>query len=203
MIKRIEEVLSISLFPVENSLTILLDILPCYFSILISFFHLILLTAHLYPQTILFTSPNPTTTYLLLSQWNLTTFMATCRLAQKKEQGLQCLTMSFELRIWTLPKTKQLCKLFRSFYFWVSDTQAELDGTLLRKNVAAFRLYPYISQNGPEFQTLICGSGYSADPSQYTEKTSRGLYNFDQVFMACYALHLVFSSQCVHTGSTC
>ncbi len=49
----------------------------------------------------------------------------------------------------------------------------ELDGTLLRKNVAAFRLYPYISQNGPEFQTLIHESGHSADPSQYTEKTSR------------------------------
>ncbi len=29
------------------------------------------------------------------------------------------------------------------------------------------------------------------------------LYNFDQVFMACYALHLVFSLQSVHTGSTC
>ena len=174
--KRIEEVLSISLFPMENSLTILLDISPCYFSILISFFHLILLTMHLYPQTILFTSPNPTTTYLLLSQWNLTTFMATCWLvnqARKKKQGLQCLTMSFELRIWTLLKTKQLCKLFRSFYFWVSDTQAKLDGTLLRKNVAAFRLYPYISRNGPEFQTLIHGSGHSADPSQYTEKISR------------------------------
>ncbi len=81
--------------------------------------------------------------------------------------------MSFELRIWTLLKTKQLCKLFRSFYFWVSNTQAKLDGTLLQKNVTAFWLYPYISRNRPEFQTLIHGSGHSADPSQYTKKMSR------------------------------
>ncbi len=169
--KRIDEVLSISLFPAENSLIILLDILSCYFSIPISFFQLILLTVHSHPQTFLFTSlftehsypqtflfislltehsypqtflfnylltahsypqtfsfmfPNPTTTYLLLSQWNPTTFMATRQLvnqAQKKEQGLQYMTTSFKPRIWTPPKTKQLCTLFRSFYFRVSDTQ--------------------------------------------------------------------------------
>ncbi|SJL17472.1 uncharacterized protein ARMOST_21023 [Armillaria ostoyae] len=49
----------------------------------------------------------------------------------------------------------------------------ELDGTLLRKNVAAFRLYPYISRNGPEFQKLTQESNHLTDPSQYAEETSR------------------------------
>ncbi len=66
------------------------------------------------------TSPSPATTYLLLSQWNLTTFMATCWLvnqARKKEQGLQCLTMSLEPRIWTLLKTKPIMQIILVLLF--------------------------------------------------------------------------------------
>ncbi len=46
----------------------------------------------------------------------------------------------------------------------------ELDGTSLKKNVAAFQLLPYITWRSPEFQQIIADNCHVLDPSSYYEK---------------------------------
>ncbi|KAK0462392.1 uncharacterized protein EV420DRAFT_1265421 [Desarmillaria tabescens] len=46
----------------------------------------------------------------------------------------------------------------------------ELDGTSLQKNVAAFRLYPYIRRGSPEFEALKEPEEQTWDPSEYVNE---------------------------------
>ncbi len=46
----------------------------------------------------------------------------------------------------------------------------ELDGTPLKKNVAAFQLLPYITWRSPEFQQIIANNHHVLDPSSYHEE---------------------------------
>ncbi len=52
----------------------------------------------------------------------------------------------------------------------------ELDGALLKKNVAAFQLYPYITRNSAEFQKLM----EPLDPNEYTEDMPPDVDNSDE-----------------------
>ncbi len=56
-----------------------------------------------------------------------------------------------------------------------SSKLKELDGVLLKKNVAAFRLYPYITRNSAEFQKLM----EPLDPNKYTEDMPPDVDNSD------------------------
>lgn len=51
----------------------------------------------------------------------------------------------------------------------------ELDGVLFKKNVAAFRLYPYITRNSAEFQKLM----EPLDPNQYMDDMPPDANNSD------------------------
>ena len=46
----------------------------------------------------------------------------------------------------------------------------ELDGTPLKKNVAAFWLLPHITWRSPEFQQIIANNHHVLDPSSYHEE---------------------------------